>query len=215
MLQHLLVLLLVVGHAYAGEGDRLLKDARDTYASADFWQVDFTNTFVWELAGDTVSNAGSLLLAPEGAFRVDMEGAHLLSDGTRLWRWEEGSGQVLQETLNSSQDVILPHQFLAHLDDRFNPGRVSDLDGDTKRLELQVKGDSDFMRQVFLVLRRESGHWQPGEIEFVDAGDNWNQYRITGRQSWSEGELPGTLADKLKMELPTGYELLVLDEVAE
>ena len=209
------LLLLMATAVFAGEGDRLLRKAREAYAEADYWQVDFVNTFAWELAGDTVSNAGNLLLAPEGAFRVDMGGAHLLSDGNLLWRWEEGGDQVLQEKLGDNADVILPHQFLAKLEERFDPGRVTELGDDSRRIELKVKNDSVFMTDVSLVLVREDDIWQPQQIEFIDAGDNWNQYRITGRRSWAGEDLPAVLAESLRLTLPIGYELLVLDEAGE
>ena len=203
---------LLPGWSLAGEGRRILDGIREHFESAACWEIRFRHDFVWVLAGDSVSVEGLLVYRRDGAFRVDLGAAHMLSDGGRLWRWEDGGRQVLLERPGESEDVILPHQLLLHLDERFRAGEPRECGEDEDRrveLELSPRGDSEFMQRILLELGLEGRALLPRALSFNDIGGNRNRYTVLSRDSWTGG-CPDERAAGLEFRLPEGYELIDL-----
>lgn len=208
-----LVILLLCQPLSAQSGKGLLRDVKQQYQEAAAWRITFEHVFIWTMAGDTLVSNGQLLTGPDGAFRVDLEQAHLLSDGKALWRWEDGGMQVLLEDLGASEDVILPHQFFVSLEDRFTPGDLNKLDRSNLELALSPKGDSEFMQEIMVHMTKERGDWWPSTLSFRDLGENLHVYRVLSRDQLKPGDpLVGTA---LQFTLPEGLELIDLRQPEE
>jgi hypothetical protein len=193
--------------AMAGEGDRLLAQVRKQFEARALWEIGFAQELISPLDHDTSRSSGRLLACPGGAFRVDLQALHLLSDGKNLWRWETGGSQVLLERPGQSPDVLLPHQLLILLEERF---RVTSLKAEgprRKRLQLTPKSGSEYMRDVVVVLAQEGGQWWPVDMAFTDFSDTRFRFLVKNRRSF-----PDRAARKAELtyKLPAGMELIDL-----
>lgn len=203
----LAALLLASSAALAVDGRRLLKDLGEDYRSAAGWELRFEHVFVWTLAADTTVTEGRLLATPSGAFALELGPARMIGDGASIWRWEEGGQQALVEAPGTSDDVLLPHQLLLQPEERFVAGEVRET-ADGLELELEPKGDSEFMQGARLRLVKEGRRWRPAGLSFDDIGGNRHDYRVLERRSLdSLGEAERA---RLRFVLPAGFELVDL-----
>jgi hypothetical protein len=205
----LVLLLALVGLALAADGERVLKDIKSRYAGSEAWRIAFQHECNWALEGEHTRNRGRLLLHQK-AFRVDLAGQHMLSDGKTLWRWHDQGGQVLVETLGQSEDVVLPQQLLVDLEKLFRPGTAQAPEQNRRIVPLIPRGDSAFMENVVLEATRSQGPWQLEELHYKDIQGNEHSYRLLNRQGWSRASLPDSLARAFRFELPAGFELIDL-----
>ena len=193
--------------AWAGEAQRLLAQVRNQFEARGLWEISFRQTTRDAAGRDVGGLEGRLLACPDGAFRVDAGGLHLLSDGKDLWRWEDGGAQVLLEKPGQSEDVLLPHQLLIVLEERFRAVSLK-ADGPRRRvLRLQPKSATEALRDVVLRLEPAGGQWWPAEIAFTDFTDSRTTYRVTGRKSWPDR---APRRGELAFHLPAGMELIDL-----
>ncbi|MCA9787910.1 MAG: outer-membrane lipoprotein carrier protein LolA [Candidatus Cloacimonetes bacterium] len=195
--------------AGAADGDRVLKDIKSRYAGSEAWRIAFEHECLWKDEGVSTSDSGRLLLQQK-AFRVDLAGQHLLSDGKTLWRWHDEGGQVLVETLGQTEDVILPQQLLVELDQRFKAGTAQAPEQNRRIVPLTPRGDSQFMQDVTLEASRTQGAWQLEVLSYEDIQGNRHSYRLQDRQGWSRASLPDSLGAAFRFELPVGFELIDL-----
>jgi len=205
--RHLLILLLWILSAQAGEGDRLLSQVRKQFEARGLWEIQFTQELISPMDHDTNRSAGRLLACPGGAFRVDLEGLHLLSDGQNLWRWETGGSQVLLERPGQSPDVLLPHQLLILLEERFRVTALKAEGPRRKRLQLAPKTSSEYMREIVLVLAQEGGQWWPADMAFSDFSDTRFRFLVKSRRSWPDRS---PRKGELTFRQPAGMELIDL-----
>jgi hypothetical protein len=191
----------------AGEGETLLAQVRRQFEARALWEFRFQQEVVSPMAADTQRASGVLLACPGGAFRVDVDGLHLLSDGTRLWRWETGGSQVLLEAPGQSPDVLLPHQLLVLLEEKFRVTAVKKVSAERRRLQLAPRSGSESLREAGVLLVKEAGQWWPADVSFTDFSDTRHRFKVTGRRSW-----PDRSARKaeLTFRLPAGMELVDL-----
>lgn len=208
-MRHLLLILLVgcLNSARAGEAEQLLRQVRQAFQARDVWELTFEQQQVPRRGTDTLRVRGRLLACPDGAFRVDAEGLHLLSDGKSLWRWEDGGAQVLLERPGQSEDVLLPHQLLILVEERFRPLSLKSAGKQRKVMRLQPRSGSEFMREVVLTLRKEKGQWWPAEVAFTDFSDTRMRFVVQRRQSWPDR---ASRRQELTFRLPAGMELIDL-----
>lgn len=194
--------------ARAGEAENLLRQVRRQFEARALWEIAFERQ---ELPApgrrDTLRGQGRLLACPDGAFRVDLEGLHLLGDGDRLWRWEDGGSQVLLERPGQSDDVVLPHQLLVLVEERFRAVSIRPAGADGRLLRLEARSGSEAMRDVVLLLKREQGAWWPREVTFTDFADARTRFLVTRRASWPDRSARRA---ELTFTLPRGMELIDL-----
>lgn len=203
----LLILLGLAISACAGEAEVLLRQIRTAFQARPLWELTFEQQQLPQRGTDTLKVRGRLLACPDGAFRVDMEGAHLISDGKNLWRWEEGGGQVLLELAGQSEDILLPHQLLILVEERFRPLSLKGAGKGRKLMRLQARSGSEFMRDVALTLRKEGSQWWPGDVAFTDFTDSRMRFVVLKRQSWADRN---SRRQELTFRLPAGMELIDL-----
>lgn len=201
------IFLLCVLSALAGEGDRLLSQVRTQFEARGLWEIAFTQEVISPMDSDTNRSSGKMLACPGGAFRVDLQGLHLLSDGDNLWRWETGGGQVLLERPGQSPDVLLPHQLLILLEERFRVTSLKAAGPNRKLLKLAPKTSSESMRDIAVVLVREKGQWWPVEMAFTDFSDLRYRFRVKERRSWPDRS---PRKGELSFRQPAGMELIDL-----
>ncbi len=191
----------------AGEAEKLLRQVRNAFQSRDLWELSFEQQQLPQHGTDTLRTRGRLLACPDGSFRVDMEGMHLLSDGKSLWRWEDGGAQVLLEKPGQSEDVLLPHQLLILVEERFKPQSLKSAGPRRKLMRLSPRSGSEFMREVHLTLQKEKNQWWPRDVAFTDFTDTRMRFVVLKRQSWPNR---GVKAKELAFRLPAGMELVDL-----
>ena len=209
-LRHIVILTLGLAiAAIAADGDKVLKDIKARYNGSEAWRIGFQHECNWALEGEHTRTRGRLLLHQK-AFRVDLAGQHLLSDGKTLWRWHDEGGQVLVETLGQSADVVLPQQLLVELDQLFKAGTAQAPEQNKRIVPLIPRGDSQFMENVVLEATRSQGSWQLEELHYKDIQGNEHTYRLLNRQGWSRASLPDSLSKAFTFKLPAGFELIDL-----
>ncbi len=207
VLPFILWLILGVLPARAGEAEQLLRQVRRAFQSRDLWELAFEQQQLPRRGTDTLRTRGRLLACPDGSFRVDMEGLHLLSDGKSLWRWEDGGSQVLLEKPGQSEDVLLPHQLLILVEERFKPLSLKNAGRGRKLMRLAPRSASEFMRDVELTLAKEKDQWWPRDVAFTDFTDTRLRFVVLKRQSWPQRAVK---AKELGFRLPAGMELVDL-----
>jgi hypothetical protein len=191
--------------------DKILREISKHFSAEPYWQIEFKHTFVWTLAIDSTSQDGVFIIGPGNSFRLDSGVSHILSDGKNLWRWDDGTDQVLLEDLQSSEDVILPQQMLVRLEEKFKPGKVEKKDRDSAVVALSPRNGSEFMQQIVLGLVKEEKVWLPANFAFKDIGDNQNFYQVLQRLSWTADNVPQEISNALDpAAVPAGMQLIDL-----
>jgi hypothetical protein len=196
----------------AADGRRLLGEMAEDYRAAAGWELSIEQHFVWTLAEDSVTTFGRLWVSPRGAFALELGPARMIGDGHRLMRWEEGGQQVLLEDLRTGEDTLLPHRLLLQPEEFFRAGKtrpwVREEGREGLELELEPKGDSEFMRQASLLLSKAGRRWQAEELRFEDIGGNRHRYRILERRALATPD--EDFLERLRFEPPAGMELVDL-----
>lgn len=110
----LFVLILASG-LRAGElsPHQVLQNVEKTLNSDKIFDLQFKQTYLWKLTGETHSIQGTLVLDKD-RFRMTTEDQVIVSNGQTLWTYNVPANRVLIDQLANTNELLLPRKILSH-----------------------------------------------------------------------------------------------------
>lgn len=186
----------------------IIKKVKKKYSELQSLQAEFDQTYKWELAGETQSVHGTLILRAGDNYRIETDAQLIVTDGVTVWTYSKRDSQVIIDYLSKSEDNPLPKDLLFKYSEEYVPHLVGQemLDGEnTYVLNLVPKEEESFIKSMKIWV--DTSNWFTVKIEQVDINDNVNIYRVKNIQE--NVQLPPTL---FKFEIPKNAEVVDLRE---
>lgn len=175
VLLSLLPLLLLV-HATAAEEPALCKKIRSMYTGSQTITTDFEQSIFWTVREKTSRKKGSLVIAPDNKFNVNLSDEILVSDGTTFWQYSKKDRQVVIRNADDIDEVSLPANILSGF---LNNYSFKEKEQKGKATVLEWIADStrkSSHRNVILSVITKTGVVQ--SLSFTDENNNIHTYRF-------------------------------------
>jgi chaperone LolA len=184
----------------------IIKRVKKKYQELVTLQANFQQDYLWELAGETQTTKGSLLLKSGNKYRIETENDVIVTNGETVWSYSKVNDQVIIDYLKSSEENPLPKDLLFQFSEEYKPYFVAEekLDGKkTLNLNLVPKDEEAFVKSMKIWVDADS--WLTVKIQQVDINDNVNTYLVRDVQQNIE------LQDSLfNFQIPAGAEVVDL-----
>jgi outer membrane lipoprotein-sorting protein len=188
---------------WAASADDVIKEVQKTYTSIKEVTADYQQNFVWEMAGESVENAGKIWAKEGSKFRIDNQDQTIVTDGKTLWTLSKVNKQVMIDEYNrNNRDNPFIRSFM---DDYLNNYKASlmgkeKIDGrDHFVLELVAINPDEFNRKVTIWVDNKTNYMT--RIVQTDINGNKRIYTFSNIQTGVD------LNDDLfEMDIPEGYE---------
>ncbi|MBC7185482.1 MAG: outer membrane lipoprotein carrier protein LolA [Calditrichaeota bacterium] len=185
------------------DGQAVVRKVRATFESLKTMRARFTQTFEWQLVGESQKTAGTLAAAKGDRYRIETEDQLIVTDGKTVWNFSKANKQVIVDELGKTADAPLMRDLML----RYAEGYTAVLKGqeaiggsDCFVVELRPKGE-EFITAVTLWV--DGKLWVPLRVRQVDVNDNVNVYEL------QDVELNVTLPPGLfTFEPPAGAEVI-------
>lgn len=157
--------------------DKIMDDVEKKMNSKKTIHIQFQQSYVWELTGETSSIEGDLKLDGEEKFRITTPDQVIVSNGKKMWTYSIEANRVLVDQIGASSDALLPKQIFFHYRNDYlqTMGEDEIVEGHTcyvVRFSSQ-SGDEYFPQIRIWVDKDES---VPRQIEQTDINDNRTIY---------------------------------------
>lgn len=160
-------------------GKEIINKVREKYDELISFKAEFTQTFVWELAGETQSVQGTLYVQGNNNYRIETEDQLIVTDGVTVWIFSKKSEQVIIDLVNKSADNPLPKDLLFQYSKDYKARFIAEekVDGHkTYAVALEPKEEEGFIKSMKIWV--DKSNWITRKIEQVDINDNINTYEI-------------------------------------
>ncbi len=156
-----------------------LKDIQKHYRDVKTLQAGFTESFKWQMTGETVNREGKIIVAEKNRFRVDTPEQVMVSDGTNLYRFNRQRNQVMIEPAGKAE-ALLPNKILLRFAEDFQAIEISPLAVEGRegyRLELKPD-DPDKALLASATLWVTSADLTVQRIKLIDLNGNSTTYTL-------------------------------------
>lgn len=189
-------------------GKEIINKVRDKYEELTSLKAEFTQTFFWELAGETQVVRGTLYVKGNNNYRIETDDQLIVTDGTTVWTFSKKDEQVIINLADKSADSPLPKDLLFQYSKDYKARFIADEEVDghkTYAVALVPKEEEAFVKTMKIWV--DKSDWVTRKIEQVDINDNINTYEI--RNIEENIELAAAL---FKFEIPETAEVVDLRE---
>jgi outer membrane lipoprotein carrier protein len=191
--------------AQAQDAGALLGQIQKKYESMKNVCATFSQTFHWELAGETKTFAGTVCTRNGVQFKVETSDQLIITDGKTVWTMPHGNKQVIIDDAGENGES---NPFLKSFMQNFvNNYRTELLSPETingtphHHLRLTAKSDDEFTKKVEIWADQKS--LLMDKIVQTDINGNTSTYEVR------EINLNAGLTDaSFKPEIPEGYEVV-------
>lgn len=166
--------------ADAKDAKEIIKNVKEKYNKVQSLKADFEQIFSWELAGETQKVNGTLYLNSQNNYRIETENQLIVTDGTNVWIYSKGDGQVIIDLLRQSEENPLPKDLLFKYSEEYKPHYVGEetLDGEkTYVLNLIPKEEDALITSMQIWV--DASDWYTVKIMQTDINENVNTYQIS------------------------------------
>jgi len=188
------------------DGNEIIEKVRDKYKDLTSLKAEFTQTFVWELAGETQSVKGTLYVKGDKHYRIETEDQLVVTDGATVWTFSKKGEQVIIDLIDNSSGGQLPKDLLFQYAKDYKAKFLAEekVDGhDTYALALEPKEEDALLHSMKIWVDKDD--WFTRKIEQVDINENINTYTIKKIE-----ENPELDASLFKFEIPEAVEVVDL-----
>jgi outer membrane lipoprotein-sorting protein len=200
----LLIVALTAGASAQTAGD-LLGRIQKKYESMKNVCADYTQTFRWELAGETQSFEGRICTRNGVQFRIETSDQLIITDGKTVWTMPRGNNQVIIDDAseNSDSNPFLK-SFLQNFIDNYTGELLATetIDGAPHyHLRLTARSGDEFTKEVEIWADQKS--LLMNKIRQLNLDGNSSIYEVRNI------DLNAGLTDaSFKPEIPAGYEIV-------
>ncbi|MCG8605323.1 outer membrane lipoprotein carrier protein LolA [bacterium] len=159
--------------------DDIIKRVKKRYQELVTLQANFQQDYLWELAGETQTTQGSLLLKAGNKYRIETENDLIVTNGETVWSYSKVNDQVIIDHLKSTEENPLPKDLLFQFSEEYKPYFIAEekLEGKkTLNLNLVPKDEEAFVKSMKIWVDADS--WLTVKIQQVDINDNVNTYHV-------------------------------------
>jgi chaperone LolA len=198
------LLLSIQNHAQDTQADKILQRIKKQYNELGSVCVQYTQTFTWNLAGETQTVDGTICMKDKLKFSIDTPTQTILTDGKAVWTVNKATRQVIVDQATNNKD---DNPFLKEFIDRFSSDYTVTLkesaDPAIDALVLTARTEDQFIREIDLSADKKTS--QLAEIKQVDINGNYTLYKVNSIDARV------VLKDQdFEFKLPEGFEIIDL-----
>jgi outer membrane lipoprotein-sorting protein len=93
--------------------ESLIDRIKQNYSGATAFSATVDIRIVWKVREKTDNMHGSIVLAPDDRFRVDLGTTLWVSDGATLWQYDKALSQVIITALSNNGNAMIPSRIVA------------------------------------------------------------------------------------------------------
>jgi outer membrane lipoprotein carrier protein len=157
-------------------GEQVIKKVQKTYDKLETLSASFRHEFIWAMVGETEVSEGTMLLSGDNLFRYETDSQIIDCDGVTLWRYNQGSQQIIAENIATADPGSLPRDFLFDFPKQFNIESSEELEDDKYQLSLVPKENGLGVSNVSVIV--DSDIWITTRISFDDDSGNTTIYEL-------------------------------------
>jgi chaperone LolA len=198
------LLFCILSHAQDTEADKILQRIKKQYNELGSVCVQYTQTFTWNLAGETQTVDGTICMKDKLKFSIDTPTQTILTDGKDVWTVNKATRQVIvDQATNNKED----NPFLKEFIDRFSRDYTATLkessDPAHDALVLTARTQDQFICEIDLAADKKTS--QLAEIKQIDINGNSTLYKVNSIDTQV------VLKDQdFVFKLPEGFEIIDL-----
>ena len=200
-----LLVLALTAAAAAQSADELLSRIQKKYEAMKNVCADFTQTFNWELAGESQVFSGRLCTRNGEQFRIETSDQLIITDGKTVWTMPRGNNQVIIDDASENGDT---NPFLKSFLRNFRENYRSELVGvetiagaPHQHIRLIARSDDEFAKEVEIWVDQKS--LLMSKIKQLDLNGNSSTYEVNNIDQNAQ------LTDAVfRPEIPAGYEVV-------
>jgi outer membrane lipoprotein carrier protein len=169
----LLIILLFCSVAFPITSEELALKVEEKYRSIKDLSIDFTKTLKSEIFETEKETKGKMYLKNPDKFRIETKDEVIVTDGEFLWTYSEQNEQVIKNTLEKSENIFKPNQYLSN----FRKEYKAKLNGEEKidktecyKLVLTPKKEDSFITKMIIWIDKKTLLAQ--KLEYRDSNDN-------------------------------------------
>ncbi len=175
----LLMLLSGVSQLAAANVNKIIKNVQNTYDDMDNLTASFVQVETFKLTG--TETAGKIFIKDGKKYRFESEDQIVVTDGERVWTYNNISNQLLIDNVRENSGALLPRDMLFKYPKTHYASLLREETGGVKKVyvvRLDPKEDtSGFLSSVKLWVQDKT--WLIQKIEAVDLNGNSSLYKIT------------------------------------
>ncbi|MFH0919042.1 MAG: outer membrane lipoprotein carrier protein LolA [Fibrobacterota bacterium] len=159
--------------------DELLLRTEKGFLDSKTITADFTLTIQWQLRDTTEKKKGRIYLNRPKKYRIELEDALFITDGSTFWRYSARNKQVVINDVSEMQDGFQPGEWFLKYTDKFKPVGLDSGQIAKARCYIVslVPKEGDRFRNVTVWINAKSS--LPAKFETTDKNDNVAEYLIT------------------------------------
>ena len=177
----LLMLLSGVSQLAAANVNKIIKNVQNTYDDMDNLTASFVQVETFKLTGTQTETAGKIFIKDGKKYRFESEDQIVVTDGERVWTYNNISNQLLIDNVRENSGALLPRDMLFKYPKNHYATLLKEETGGVKKVyvvRLDPKEDtSGFLSSVKLWVQDKT--WLIQKIEAVDLNGNSSLYKIT------------------------------------
>jgi outer membrane lipoprotein-sorting protein len=194
----------IQSHSQDAEADKILQRIKKEYDALNSICVQYTQTFTWNLAGETQTVDGTLCMKDKAKFSIDSPSQTILTDGKAVWTVNKVTHQVIVDQATENRE---DNPFLKEFIDRFSrdyDAKMKDpADPVYHGLTLTARTDDLFVREIDLCVDKKT--FLLVKVKQVDINTNYTLYKVNSIDTQA------VLHDQdFVFSLPEGYEIIDL-----
>lgn len=191
--------------ASAADSDGIIKKIQKSFEKHKNLQADYTVEYINDGAADTYIEIGHLVWAGENRFRTDTPEQTIVCDGTTLWMFSAGNGQVIvRNVADGMNDLITPQKLLYEYPAYYEVQKVESVELMGKScFLLTMKPISDTDPTKSLQVWVDKSNYVTLKFKLVDLADNQTVFTLTNVKF--DSDLPD---DIFTYDPPKGVEII-------
>ncbi len=190
------------GAAMAQKAEKVLDDIQEQYEKQDNMCAEYTQTFIWKLAGETQTVEGKICIKNQNKFRIESPTQTIIMDGQTVWTINKVNKQII---IDRASEQSNDHPFLKNFIDSFNKDYHVALNEKGGRdhfgLTLTAKTEDQFIREIELLADKKT-KFLTG-IERTDVNGNTTIYTVKNIDTGVRLD-----AAQFKLGVQEGYEIV-------
>lgn len=178
----------------------IMKLIRQKYNKEASIQLQFDQKIYWGIREKTEQKSGTLILASDNRFRIEINGEFFVSNGKKFWHYSKATSQVTIENINKMDIESLPSNLLQNYLIRYSFTQ-KEKNGTETVLEWNKSVSDNSVYTSIIVWAGSSG--VINKIQVTDRNSNINTYSF--RKTIFGGKISGNPFD---FKIPKNVQVL-------
>jgi chaperone LolA len=172
-------LFLASNFSRAENAQAVLEKVKKKYDSIVDAELKFSQHVKFEMSKTEQNVSGTLFIKKENKYRVELEGATIVTDGKTVWSHTKSSQQVLINNFTMDENAMTPEKILGAAPKDYNASLVGEEKigkTNTQVLKLAPKDEASMIETMKLWV--DEATWLIKKVEILDVGGKQTVYVV-------------------------------------